>query len=165
MSNQSPEQYVILLVDDRDDDLLVVKRAFAKARILNPLQTVKSGEEAIAYLCGEGKYSNRDEYPLPELILLDLKMPGLSGFDVLRWVRGHPTLKTIRIVVLTASDHMKDVNLAYELGANSFLVKPVEFDRFLDLANAINGYWLWMSKTPESARSAKALPKPTSETN
>ncbi len=159
MSNLSPAQYVILLVDDRDDDLMVIKRAFTKARILNPLHTVTSGEEAIAYLCGEGKYSNRAEYPLPELILLDLKMPGLSGFDVLRWVRQHPTLKTIRIVVLTASDHMKDVNLAYELGANSFLVKPVEFDRFLDLANAINGYWLWMSKTPESARSPKEVPK------
>jgi len=159
MSNLSPAQYVILLVDDRDDDLMVIKRAFAKARILNPLQTATSGEEAIAYLCGEGKYSNRAEYPLPELILLDLKMPGLSGFDVLRWVRQHPTLKTIRIVVLTASDHIRDVNLAYELGANSFLVKPVEFDRFLDLANAINGYWLWMSKTPESARSAKEAPQ------
>jgi CheY-like chemotaxis protein len=159
MSNLSPAQYVILLVDDRDDDLMVIKRAFTKARILNPLHAVTSGEEAIAYLCGEGKYSNRAEYPLPELILLDLKMPGLSGFDVLRWIRQHPTLKTIRIVVLTASDHMKDVNLAYELGANSFLVKPVEFDRFLDLANAINGYWLWMSKTPESARSPKEAPK------
>jgi len=159
----SPEQYVILLVDDREDDLTVIRRAFTKSRILNPILAVQSGEEAIAYLRGEGKYSNRAEYPLPELILLDLKMPGLSGFDVLKWIRQHPTLKTIRIVVLTASDHMKDVNLAYELGANSFLVKPVEFDRFLDLANAINGYWLWMSKTPESARASRELPQNAEE--
>ena len=163
MSMLSPEQYVILLVDDREDDLTVIRRAFTKSRILNPILAVQSGEEAIAYLRGEGKYSNRAEYPLPELILLDLKMPGLSGFDVLKWIRQHPTLKTIRIVVLTASDHMKDVNLAYELGANSFLVKPVEFDRFLDLANAINGYWLWMSKTPESARASRELPQNAEE--
>ncbi|HVV01151.1 MAG TPA: response regulator [Verrucomicrobiae bacterium] len=156
MANVSPDEFVILLVDDREDDILLVRRAFSRAHVVNPVQTVKSGEEAVAYLQGEGKFSNRDEYPLPELILLDLKMPGMSGFDVLAWIREQPGLRTIRVVVLTASDHMRDVNRAYELGANSFLVKPVEFERFLDLANAINGYWLWMSKTPESERPPRA---------
>ena len=82
-------------------------------------------EEAVDYLSGLGKYSNRAEYPLPSLILLDIKMPGLDGLEVLRWVRSQPGLKTIRVVMLTTSSDIRDVNTAYQLGANSFLTKPV----------------------------------------
>ena len=115
------EQAVILVVDDRDDDLVIIRRAFEKARVINPIVTAQGGEEAIRYLNGEGEYANRKEFPLPSLVLLDLKMPKVDGFDVLEWIRSQPTLASLRVVVLTSSDDMKDVNRAYEMGANSFV--------------------------------------------
>src|SRR5438874_10089223 len=99
-----PEQAVILLVDDREDDVLLVRRALAKANVPNPLFVVHDGEEALAYLDGMGKYSNRDEYPLPDIMLLDIKMPKMDGFEVLRQVRSRSELKALRIVVLTSSE-------------------------------------------------------------
>jgi CheY-like chemotaxis protein len=150
-----PEHALILLVEDREDDVVLVRRAFAKANVLNPMHVVPDGAEAIAYLKGEGKYSNRAEYPLPELLLLDLKMPGTDGFEVLKWMRQQPGLKTLRVVVLTSSDQMRDVNAAYQMGANSFLVKPIDFERFVEMTQAISGYWLWLSKVPESSRPPK----------
>ncbi len=150
-----PEQALILLAEDREDDVILVRRAFEKAKVLNPMHVVRNGAEAIAYLKGEGKYSNRAEYPLPELLLLDLKMPGTDGFDVLKWMRQQPGLQAMRVVVLTSSDQMRDVNEAYHLGANSFLVKPIDFERFVEMSQAINGYWLWMSKAPETSRVPK----------
>ncbi len=146
------DQALILLVEDNDNDVLLLRRAFIKARVLNPLQVVRSGEEAIAYLSATGKYANRQEYPLPSLILLDLKMPGLDGFDVLRWIRQDPEMRVLRVVVLTSSDEMRDINLAYQLGANSFLVKPADFERFVEISQALNGYWLWLDKAPELSR-------------
>jgi CheY-like chemotaxis protein len=104
------------------------------------------------YLSGEGRYANRAEYPLPALVLLDLKMPGMDGFEVLRWIRQQPGIRGLRVVVLSGSDAMQDVNLAYQLGANSFLIKPVDFDRFVEISQALGGFWLWMSTAPESWR-------------
>ena len=121
---------------------------------------VRDGEETIAYLKGEGQFANRAEYPLPELLLLDLAMPRKDGFEVLRWLRQQPGLSALRVVVLTSSDQMRDVNLAYKLGANSFLVKPIDFDNFVSMTTALNGYWLWMSKAPETSRSSE-VPNPT----
>src|SRR4051794_26679926 len=118
-----PEQAVILLAEDREDDILLIRKAFARAYIHNPLQVVRDGEEALAYLQGQGRYGNRDEYPLPELLLLDLKMPRMNGFEVIKWIRQQPGLSALRIVVLTSSDSIRDVNTAYRLGANSFMVK------------------------------------------
>jgi CheY-like chemotaxis protein len=149
---RTPDEAVILLAEDRDDDIVLIRRAFIKGNILNPLQVVRNGEAAIAYLGGQGKYSNRVEYPLPELLLLDLKMPGLDGFEVLRWIRQQPGLNSLRVVVLTSSDEIRDVNLAYQLGANSFLVKPIDFERFVEISQAVKGYWLWMSKAPDLSR-------------
>src|SRR5216117_1361765 len=149
------ELAIILLAEDNEDDITLTRKAFAKANLLNPLQVVKNGQEAINYLKGEGPYANRVEYPLPDLLLLDLKLPGLDGFDVLRWVRQQPGLSGLRVVVLTASDKIKDVNLAYQLGANSFLVKPVDFEHFVEMSKTLKGYWLWMSKTPETSRPPK----------
>jgi CheY-like chemotaxis protein len=149
------DEAVILLVEDRDDDIALIKKAFAKAFVVNPLQVVKNGEEAIAYLEGEGKYSNRAEYPLPELMLLDLKMPRIDGFEVLKWVRQQPGLATLRIVVLTSSEAIRDVNMAYSLGANSFMVKPMDFEDVTHMSKFLTSYWLKMSKTPESSRSPR----------
>jgi CheY-like chemotaxis protein len=135
---------LILLVEDRADDVTIILRSFDKAGITNPTCVVGDGEEAIAYLSGSGKYANRNEYPLPELILLDLKMPKVDGFEVLKWVRTHPELSNIRVVVLTSSDDIRDVNLAYKLGANSFLVKPMDFNHYVELGNFIADNWfLW----------------------
>ena len=148
MSNQA----LFLLVDDSEDDVMLVRRAFAKAKIVNPLQVARTGEEALEYLSGTGRYSDRVEYPLPSLVLLDLKMPRLSGFDVLRWIRLQPGLSALRVVVLTSSDDIRDLNAAYQMGANSFLVKPVDFDRLVEISQALNGYWLWIDRAPELER-------------
>ena len=113
---------------------------------------VHDGEEAIGYLKGEGKYSRRDEFPLPTLLLLDLKMPKSDGFDVLTWIRGQKELSAIRIVVLTGSDDEGDIDRAYSLGANSFLVKPLDFERFTQISRAISGYWLWLDRAPSATR-------------
>jgi CheY-like chemotaxis protein len=148
-----PDRALFLLVEDDEDQVILVRRAFRKANIINPLHVARSGQEAMVYLEGAGPYSNREEFPLPKLLLLDLKLPGISGFDVLRWVRQQPYLQTLRIVVLTASNEIRDVNLAYQLGAHSFLVKPVDFDDFVRLSQAIQGYWIWLNKNPETSRS------------
>ena len=153
MSNLAQEQAVIMVVDDRDDDLVLIRRAFERAHVLNPIVGISSGDEAILYLKGDGKYANRREFPLPELVLLDLKMPKTDGFEVLEWIRSQRGLSSIRVVVLTSSDQIKDVNRAYELGANSFITKPITPQQFTELANALSGYWLWVSRAPESHRS------------
>jgi len=154
------EQFPILLAEDRDDDVLLIRRAFASAYIPNPLYVVKDGEEAIAYLAGEHRYANREEYPLPSLLLLDLKMPRMDGFDVLTWIRQQPSLKALRVVVLTSSSDLRDVTKAYQLGANSFLVKPVDFQNLIALIKTVEGYWLEISKVPEISRPPRSTDSP-----
>jgi CheY-like chemotaxis protein len=116
---------------------------------------VRDGEDAMSYLSGEGKFSNRAEYPLPDLILLDLKMPRIDGFEVLRWIRRQPGFASIRIVVLTSSDAIPDVNQAYALGANSFMVKPLDFQNVVEMSKILRTYWLDMDKAPEARRSER----------
>ncbi len=132
----------ILLVEDNDDDAFLMCRAFRKAHLLNPLVRVRGGEEAIAYLQGEGGYGNRDRYPIPFLVLLDLKMPRVNGFEVLQWIREQDTLKRLVVVVLTSSTLEPDINKAYDLGANSFLSKPASFDELMQLLHRLQGYWM-----------------------
>jgi CheY-like chemotaxis protein len=145
----------ILLAEDNEDHIALIRRAFDRGALCNPLFIVRNGLEAIEYLNGEGKFKNRDEFPLPSLLLLDLKMPVKTGFEVLQWVRSHPDLKGLRVVVLTTSEEPKDINRAYEMGANSFLVKPINIEDFFRLTEAIKGYWLWMSETPDVDRPRK----------
>jgi CheY-like chemotaxis protein len=146
------EQGLILLVDDDYNDGTLMQRAFVGAKVLNPIVVMRSGEEAIDYLGGTGKYANRTEFPLPTLILLDIKMNGMNGLQVLSWIRGQPGLRTIRVVMLTSSNDTREVNLAYHLGANSFLTKPVDFGRLVEMARALSGYWLWMDNSPDAHR-------------
>lgn len=148
----APETAVILLVEDREDDVLLVKRAFAKAGLNNPLYVVNDGEQAIAYLMGDSPFSNQSEYPLPDIILLDLKMPRFDGFETLAWIRKQPGIRALPIIVLTSSDEIRDVNRAYALGANSFLVKPLDFENSIAVAKMIEKYWLRSSKLPQSTR-------------
>ena len=147
-----PDQALILLVEDREDDIFLLRRSFEKAGVANPIQVVRNGEEAISYLTGTGMYSDRAEFPLPELILLDLKMPRLDGFEVLKWLRSQPELSRLRVVVLSCSDDIQDVNRAYKLGANSFLVKPEDLNQFVELSSFINDYWFVLSKSPKASR-------------
>jgi len=118
------EQQTFLLVDDSEDDLIFMREAFKQARCSHPLQEVRNGEEAIAYLKGEGAYGDRNKFPLPIVMLLDLNMPKKNGYDVLVWVRAQPILKRLSIIILTASMRSEDVERAFYFGASSFLVKP-----------------------------------------
>jgi CheY-like chemotaxis protein len=118
------ERETILLVDDSEDDLMLMRDAFKQAKCDHPLQGVCNGEEAIAYLTGEGPYSDRDKFPLPIVMLLDLNMPRKNGYDVLVWVRAQPALKYLPIFILTASARSEDVERAFYLGTTSYLVKP-----------------------------------------
>jgi len=148
------KEAVILLVEDRQDDEILVLRSFARGGIENPIHVVREGEEALAYLSGSGKYSNREEYPLPMLILLDLKMPKMDGFEVLKWIRAHSQLSSLPVVVLTSSENARDVNLAYRLGASSFLVKPMDFNGFVELSSFISDHWFLWTKTPATSHHA-----------
>src|SRR5437867_13449550 len=131
----------ILLADDDPNDVLLIQRAFQKAGLPHILKVVSDGSDAIDYLSGRGEYSDRQRFPLPFLVLLDLKMPGTDGFDVLQWARAQPEFKRLLIVVLTSSNLQADVDRAYELGANSYLVKPVGFDETVNLVQRFQAYW------------------------
>lgn len=153
-----PNSETILLAEDNEDHILLIKRAFGKANLLNPLQIVNDGREAIRYLQGDGPYVDRSQFPFPALLLLDLKMPNCDGFDVLQWIRDQKNLPALRIVVLTTSDRVFDMQRAYELGAHSFLTKPVDFRDFIQLGPAIKGQWLWMSRHPDTVGTPATAP-------
>ena len=126
----------ILLVEDRAIDVDLTKRAFAKRKLLNPITVARNGEEALALFdrweAGE---------PIPICILLDLKMPKVNGLEVLRRLKSHPKFSTIPVIVLTTSTEDRDIQEAYKLGCNSYIVKPVEFDKFIDVASQVEVYW------------------------
>ena len=139
-----------LLVEDNPDDVLLMKRAFSKAGLANPLQVVEDGALAVAYLAGEGPYADRTVHPLPVLVLLDLKLPRKSGLEVLQWVRQQPGLKRLRVVILTSSNQRADINQAHELGANSYLVKPGTFDSLVEMVKKLDLYWMITSEKPDT---------------
>ena len=139
----------ILVVEDDEEDILLLRRAFRNARIANPVIEVRDGQAAIQYLSGEGAYADRTRYPIPFLILLDLRLPKLSGFEVIAWMRDQPQLANLVVVVLTASDHVPDVNKARDLGANSYLVKPGNFEELVEMVKRIKGRWLLLDRLPE----------------
>src|SRR5436190_1908488 len=142
------ENEIILLVEDDANDVVLIQRAFQKAGLKNNLKTVRDGEQAIRYLTGQDGYGDREKYPMPFLMLLDLKMPRVSGFDVLEWARREPNMKRLLIVVLTSSNFQADVDRAYELGANSYLVKPVEFDEMVHMIQRFDIYWDECNRIP-----------------
>jgi CheY-like chemotaxis protein len=144
-----PHKLKILVIDDSKEDQFLLDRAIRKAGVaLNP-RFVTDGEEAIAYLEGEGKFGDREEFPLPSLIILDLKMPRMNGFDVLKWVKAQPRHVCTPVVIFTSSDESKDVNRAYMLGASSYIPKPTDSDRFAGVVQAIEDYWQGNCKLPD----------------
>lgn len=137
----------ILIADDFADDVAVLKYALRRAAILNPVQVVQSGEAAVSYLNGEGVHEDRALYPFPVLLLLDVKMPGRSGFDVLTWLRQTPKLKPPGVVMVTGAGVLTDIRKAYELGSDSFLTKPVSVEDMLNTLRGLRG--LEMRDGPE----------------
>jgi len=138
----------VLLVEDNPDDVDLVRHAFRKADISASLQVVRDGDAAVAYLSGQGGHADRLLHPVPRLIILDLKLPRRSGFEVLAWTRANATTRHTPIVVLTSSGQDADVKRAYECGANSYLTKPVRRDDLVAMLTALDGYWLGLNKAP-----------------
>ena len=145
----STEQDTILLVEDNPKDVLLMQRALRKANIANPLQVVNDGDAAVLYLSGVEAYSDRCRYPLPVLILLDLKLPRRSGAEVLMWLRQQPELKRLPVVVLTASKEYADINHIYDLGVNAYIVKPVAFNNLVEIVKTLNVHWIIFNEKPQ----------------
>ena len=138
----------VLLVEDNPNDVLLIRRAFNKAAVPNPLNVVGDGEKAIDYLAGAGQYADRSTYPLPLFILLDLKLPRKSGHEVVDWLRAQPVLRRIPVIVLTSSSIPADLERSYDAGVNSYLVKPVDFDELRGLVDMVRRYWIGKNEKP-----------------
>jgi CheY-like chemotaxis protein len=138
----------ILLVEDNRMDVELTMDALREAKLLNTIHVAPNGQEALDYLFGRGRYADRSAFPMPNLVLLDLKLPGIDGFEVLRQVKSTPILKRLPVIILTSSKEVGDRALSYDQGANSYLVKPVSFDGFLDVVQQIDGYWLALNVAP-----------------
>lgn len=140
----------ILYAEDEDDDVFFVQKAFCQAAVDIPLVVVPDGQRAIDYLSGEGAFSDRAANPLPQLVLLDINMPGKTGLEVLKWIRSHPSVCALPVIMLTSSNHEADVYRAYQQGANGFLQKPTQPGKLLDMVKAIKEFWLNQNKSVAS---------------
>jgi CheY-like chemotaxis protein len=132
----------VLLAEDNEDDVFFMQRAAKASGITNPIQVAGHGQEAIDYLAGTGEYADRERYPLPFLVFLDLKMPHKSGLEVLEWIRQQPQFQTLLVLILTTSREESDVQRAYRLGVNSYLVKPPNAAQLTELIKLVKAYWL-----------------------
>jgi CheY-like chemotaxis protein len=141
---------VVLIVEDNQDDVRLLSRAFRKAQIATPVAFAEDGERAVAFL--DQRIGTHSSSPVPALVLLDLKLPRKSGFEVLEWIRRHPALRRLPVVVLTSSKESADLERAYDLGANSYLVKPVRQTALIDMVAQINTYWLSLNERPPLLR-------------
>jgi CheY-like chemotaxis protein len=137
------DDFTILLADDDEDDVWVVKRALNWADIHNPVQVVRDGGEAIAYLRGADEFADREKYPLPNIALLDIKMPKKTGLEVLEWIRNSDDegLKRLPVIILSSSELQKDIDHAYQLGVNAYLIKPQAFTSLVETLRATTGFW------------------------
>ena len=142
----------ILHVEDDPNDVLLIGRAFRKAEVPASIQVVNDGDQAVDYLSGSNAYAQRERFPLPALVLLDLKLPRKSGIEVLQWIRSKPGLRRIPVVMLTSSRQPIDINRAYDLGVNAYLVKPVSFDTLIEMLRTLDSFWLRVNEPPTSAR-------------
>lgn len=139
----------ILLVEDNSDDVLLTLRAFKKRHILNEVKVMEDGAKALDFLFGKGEFEGRDMRDCPALILLDLKLPKVGGFEVLEAIKGDPCLKKVPVVILTSSVQDEDVVCGYEMGANSYIRKPVDFEVFVEKVAQLGMYWLMLNEAPE----------------
>ena len=138
----------ILYVEDEENDIIFMRHAWEQAGLAGSLQVATDGEQALKYFSGEGQYANREAHPLPCLVLLDLKLPRLSGLEVLKWIREHPALYTLRVLILSSSNQLLDIHKAYARGANAFLVKPSNVHDLVAMAASVKDFWLTRAQTP-----------------
>lgn len=139
----------ILLVEDNPNDVELTLLAFHRHNFSNRIQVARDGEEALEFMFGSGAFADRDIAQTPRVVLLDLKLPKVDGLDVLRALKGDPRTRRTPVVVLTSSREGRDVQEAYDVGASSYIVKPVEFDKFLDAAKQLGLYWLLLNERPD----------------
>lgn len=142
---------IILLVEDNPDDIELTLRALKKSNILNEVVVARDGEEALDYLFGTGAHANAP-MPIPQVVLLDLKLPRVGGIEVLRRLRADARTRFVPVVILTSSTEDRDLKRCYELGANSYVHKPVDFAQFVEATRALGLYWLALNVMPECAR-------------
>jgi DNA-binding response OmpR family regulator len=152
MERATEQPPAILLVEDDEDDLFLIQRSMQRSRLVNPVQVLPDGEQAVQYLAGEGQYEDRGAHPMPFLILLDLHMPKLSGFEVISWIRQRRELDHVTVAVLTSSSDERDWKKAMELGADSYFVKPGSLDEFVSLMLRIHGHWMMLDGQETSPR-------------
>jgi CheY-like chemotaxis protein len=152
-----PIRPIVLHAEDDPNDVALMKHACLAADVSFQLQPAADGEKAIQYLSGQGVFANRQQYPMVSLVLLDLKMPRRSGFEVLEWIRSNPALKCLPVLILTSSRHDLDVRRAYEMGANSYLVKPVNFEALVNMAKILDLYWMTLIQKPSLEPQAALL--------
>lgn len=131
----------VLMVEDDESHALLVKRVFERAGLANPVRVIRNGDDAVSYLSGEGDYADREANPVPALLLLDVHVPGRSGLEVLSWLRGRTELNGLPVLMFSGSAESEDINRAFELGVDSYLVKPVAFDALLDAINGLGLQW------------------------
>jgi two-component system, response regulator len=147
----NPDGVEILLVEDNPDDAEMALRAFEKSHIANRVHHVEDGEEALEFLFSTGKYADRRESKRPKLVLLDLKLPKVDGLEVLRRVKADERTRTMPVVVMTSSREDRDIVESYNLGVNSYIVKPVDFDKFVNAVEKLGFYWLLLNQGPPAA--------------
>ena len=141
---------LVLLIEDDPADVRLIQRAFRKLDIPVPMFRLTNGDDAVAYLSGNAPYENRAAYPMPNVLLLDIKLPRRSGFEVLEWVRRQKSnLRRLPVIMLTSSRHSADINRAYDLGANSYLAKPETTSDLEELASGFESYWLSLNENPD----------------
>lgn len=143
------EEKVILLVEDNPDDVALTLRAFKKSNLKNRVIVVQDGVEALDYLFCTGTYSDCEDCPLPEVILLDLKLPKVDGLEVLERLRAEERTRLLPVLILTSSTEQEDIITSYALGANSYIRKPVDFTQFMDAVQQLGLYWLVLNETPK----------------
>jgi two-component system, response regulator len=139
----------ILLVEDNPDDVDMTLRALGKANIVNHVKVVRDGAEALEFIFGEGAYAAHHLENVPKLILLDLKLPKIDGFEVLKRVKDDPRTRLIPVVILTSSKEQRDVVEGYQLGVNSYIVKPVSFEGFVEAVGKLGMYWMLLNQAPK----------------
>jgi two-component system response regulator len=154
MNTKTPTKVnkAILLVEDNADDEKLTLRAFKKKNVSNSVVVARDGLEALDYLFGAGTYAGRDVADLPSVILLDLKLPKIDGLEVLKRLRGDPRTKRVPVVILTSSKEDQDLVMSYDLGANSYIRKPVDFEKFVEVAGTLGLYWLLLNEPPPTQR-------------